>query len=109
MSAEYVEFYKYVMLRRFKVATNIIPDVGNGDALLTFSAITASAPSGGLIPVSGTNKDQFLFMINGQYIEHDLITISQSGSYLNVYVSTGSLGYAIETDDEITGWGKFRD
>jgi len=40
-------------------------------------------------------------------MEHDAITIKQSGSLFQVQVDTDSIGYVLEASDEILAWGKF--
>ena len=70
----------------------------------SFAAITASAPTG----LTATNENDFLFFINGQYMEHDAITIEQtSDTVFKLLVDTDSIGYNLEADDEIIAWGKF--
>ena len=69
----------------------------------SFNAITASAPTG----FSATNENDFIFFLNGQYMEHDALTIKQSGSLFQVEVNTDSIGYVLEASDEILAWGKF--
>ena len=69
----------------------------------SFTAVTASAPSS----LSTTNENDFIFFINGQYMEHDAITIQQAGSSLLLKVNNTSIGYDLETDDEILAIGKF--
>ena len=69
----------------------------------SFSAITASAPVG----QTATSENDFIFFINGQYMEHDALTIQQSGSVFLLQVDNDSIGYALESDDEIIGIGKF--
>ena len=69
----------------------------------SFTAVTASAPTG----LTATSEDDFLFFINGQYMEHDALTIKQAGSSLLLLVNTDSIGYSLESDDEIISWGKF--
>tara|TARA_R100001015_G_C4603618_1_gene158590 strand:+ start:123 stop:1103 length:981 start_codon:yes stop_codon:yes gene_type:complete len=69
----------------------------------SFNATTASAPTG----FTATNENDFIFFLNGQYMEHDAITIKQSGSLFQVQVDTDSIGYVLEASDEILAWGKF--
>ena len=69
----------------------------------SFTAVTASAPTG----LTTTNEQDFVFFINGQYMEHDAIAIQQAGSSLLVKVDNSSIGYDLEADDEIIAWGKF--
>tara|TARA_Y100000034_G_scaffold4490_1_gene5252 strand:- start:58 stop:186 length:129 start_codon:yes stop_codon:yes gene_type:complete len=40
-------------------------------------------------------------------MEHDALTIQQAGSTFYLKVDTDSIGYVLETDDEIISWGKF--
>ena len=67
------------------------------------SAVTASAPAG----FEATNENDFIFFINGQYMEHDAVTIQQSGATFLVKVDTSNIGYDLESDDEIISIGKF--
>jgi hypothetical protein len=69
----------------------------------SFTAVTASAPTG----MTDTTENDFIFFINGQYMEHDAIAIEQSSSVLLLKVDNDSIGYDLESDDEILVWGKF--
>ena len=69
----------------------------------SFTAVTASAPTG----LTSTTENDFVFFINGQYMEHNASAIQQKGSSLELHVNTGSIGYILESDDEILGIGKF--
>ena len=69
----------------------------------SFTAVTASAPTG----LTATNEQDFVFFINGQYMEHDALTIQQAGSTFHLIVNTTSIGYDLEDDDEIIAQGKF--
>ena len=69
----------------------------------SFTALTASAPTG----LTTTNEQDFVFFINGQYMEHDALTIQQAGSNFLLIVDTDSIGYDLEADDEIIASGKF--
>jgi len=69
----------------------------------SFNAISASAPTG----TTATSENDFIFFLNGQYMEHDALTIKQSGSLFQVLVDTDSIGYVLEASDEILAWGKF--
>tara|TARA_A100000164_G_scaffold367692_1_gene389951 strand:- start:1419 stop:2381 length:963 start_codon:yes stop_codon:yes gene_type:complete len=81
-----------------KLSTSIVPpDVAN------FTAVTASAPAG----LTSTSENDFLFFINGQYMEHDAISVKQEGVSFKLIVDNDSIGYNLETDDEIVAWGKF--
>ena len=73
-------------------------------ATASFAAVTASAPTGLL----ATNENDFVFFINGQYMEHDALKIFQkNGSTFELHVDTSSIGYSLEADDEIIAQGKF--
>ena len=88
----------YLRKQYFKTTTAItVP------ATASFTAVSASAPSG----MTGTTKNDFIFFINGQYMEHDALTIQQSGSYFYLNVNNDSIGYDLESDDEVLAIGKF--
>ena len=80
-----------------KVNSIIIPSTAS------FTAVTASAPAG----MTSTSENDFLSFINGQYMESDALTIQQVGSTFYLKVDTDSIGYELESDDEILVWGKF--
>ena len=67
------------------------------------SVFSASAPSG----MVSTNENDYLFFNNGQIMEHDALTIQQSGSTFMLKVDPSSIGYNLESADEIIGNGKF--
>ena len=69
----------------------------------SFTAVTASAPTN----LTAVSENDFVFFINGQYMEHDAISIQQAGASLLLKVNNDSIGYDLETDDEILAIGKF--
>ena len=69
----------------------------------SFTAVTASAPSS----LSSTSEEDFMFFINGQIMENDALTIQQSGTSFLLKVNSDSIGYDLESNDEIIAWGKF--
>ena len=69
----------------------------------SFTAVTASAPT----DLTATSENDFIFFINGQYMEHDAIEIQQNGSTLLLKVDNSAIGYDLEADDEILAVGKF--
>ena len=69
----------------------------------SFYAVTASAPSG----FTATSENDFMFFVNGTIAEHDALTVQQSGSKFYMLVNNNSVGYDLESDDEIVAWGKF--
>ena len=80
-----------------KTATSILNNTAS------FSAISASSPDG----VTATSETDFLFFNNGQAMEHDALTIQQSGSTFLLIVNPSSLGYNLVSDDVVKVWGKF--
>ena len=88
----------YLRKQFVKVASSLI-----GDSTASFSAVTASAPTG----MTATGENDFLFFINGQYIEHNAMGIEQTGSLFYLLVDTDNIGYTLENTDEIIAWGKF--
>jgi|TARA_R110002051_G_scaffold311008_1_gene384556 hypothetical protein len=69
----------------------------------SFSAVSASAPDG----ITATSENDFLFFNNGQIMEHNALTIEQSGSTFMLISDPSSIGYNLESDDEIKAWGRF--
>lgn len=69
----------------------------------SFTATTASAPSG----MTATSEDDFMFFMNGQMMEHDALTVQQSGSVFYLKLDNDALGYDLVNDDEVVAWGKF--
>ena len=68
----------------------------------SFTAITASAPSG----YTGTTIHDFMFFLNGVIMENDSLNIEQSGSIFLLKVNNSTLGYNLQSADEIVTWGK---
>ncbi|MAG26838.1 hypothetical protein CMI47_14955 [Candidatus Pacearchaeota archaeon] len=99
--------YTFVSESLFSYARNTTSkkaDTVTAPSTASFNSVyTASAPDG----FSSTNKDDFLFFINGQYMEHEAVTIRQEDSNLKLYIDSASLGMEFDADDEIVGWGKF--
>ena len=58
--------------------------------------------------MTATSENDFVFFINGQYMEHDALDIQQKNSVeFLLKVNTTSIGYSLESDDEILAIGKF--
>ena len=89
---------EYLRKQYYKASSAIL-----NTATASFTAVTASAPSG----QTATTEHDFIFFINGQYMEHDALTIEQSGSVFLLQVDTSGIGYELESDDEIISIGKF--
>ena len=96
--ADVASFPTYVRKQFVKISTGL-----TGTNTASFNAITASAPAG----LTSTSEHDFLFFINGQYMEHDAIEIQQAASTFLLKVDSDSIGYDLESDDEILAWGKF--
>ena len=88
----------YLRKQFFKTSTSI-----TAPSTASFTAVTASAPA----VLTSTSKNDFIFFINGQYMEHDALAIQQAGSTFHLKVDNDSIGYDLETDDEILAIGKF--
>jgi hypothetical protein len=91
-------FSTYLRKQYVKISTTLV-----NSATASFTAVTASAPGSMTI----TTEHDFLFFINGQYMEHDALEIQQAGSIIYLKVDTDGIGYELESDDEILAWGKF--
>ena len=69
-----------------------------------FVAVTASAPVG----MTQTSENDFMFFVNGMVMENDALTIVQNSSTnLSLTLNASELGYSLESDDEVIGFGKF--
>ena len=77
--------------------------ISNASTASFSSVASASAPTG----YTATSENDFIFFINGQYMEHDALTIQQAGSNFLLIVNTSGIGYTLESDDEILAIGKF--
>ena len=72
-------------------------------ATQSFTAITASAPTG----MSSTSKEDFIFFMNGAFMETDALNIQQSGSQFLLLINNNSIGYDVANTDELLAFGKF--
>ena len=69
----------------------------------SFTAVTASSPDG----TTSTSENDFIFFYNGNAMEHDALSIEQSGSQFLLKVNPNSIGYEISSNDTIKAWGRF--
>ena len=69
----------------------------------SFGAVTASSP--GIL--TNTSEVDFMFFNNGMLMEYNAIQIQQAGSNLLLKVDNNSIGYDLESGDEIVAFGKF--
>ncbi len=72
-------------------------------ATQSFTAVTASAPTG----LSSTSKEDFVFFMNGAFMETDALNIQQAGNQFLLLVNNDNIGYDITSADEILAFGKF--
>jgi len=98
IGASVTTFDTYIRKTFVKKASSI-----SNNSTASFTAVTASAPTG----LTATNEDDFVFFLNGQYMEHDALQIQQTGATFLLKVDTDSIGYFLESDDEIIAQGKF--
>ena len=89
---------EYLRKNFVKTTTSI-----SAPASASFTAVTASAPA----TLTSTTENDYIFFINGQYMEHDALEIQQVGSVFVLKVDNDSIGYNLESDDEILAIGKF--
>ena len=58
--------------------------------------------------MTATTENDFMFFINGMVMENDALTIVQNSSTdLRLTINSSELGYSLESDDEVIGFGKF--
>jgi len=88
----------YLRKNYVKVAAGI-----SGSSTASFEAITASAPTG----MTATNENDFIFFMNGGYMEHNALEVEQNGTSFLLKVDVTNMGYNLESDDEIIAHGKF--
>ena len=69
----------------------------------SFTATSASAPSG----YTATTEADFMFFVNGVIAEYDALTVQQSGTSFLLKVNNDSIGYDLQSGDEIVAFGKF--
>ena len=87
----------YLRKKFAKVATSITSTTAS------FTAVSASSPEG----LTSTTEDDFMFFNNGMIIEYDALKVMQKGSTFELHIDNSSLGYNLESDDEVVAWGKF--
>jgi hypothetical protein len=73
----------------------------------TFTAIFAQPGNGSSLPA--TTKSNFVFYVNGIYIDNAYITsfVENGGGTCTVTINTSNLGFILTSTDEITAIGKF--
>ena len=84
--------------KQLQADTITVPDT------FIFTGASISQPSS-LLPQ--TTISNFEFYVNGQNVPSSLASFNSYVGGISVTLNTGSLGYSLETDDEITAIGKF--
>ena len=79
-------------------------DIINVPDTFIFSGASILQPTS-LLPA--TTIANFEFYVNGQNIPSSLASFNSYEGGISVTFNTGSLGYSLETDDEIIAIGKF--
>ena len=90
---------------RYNVPRKASSAINNTTA--SFSAVTSSFPEGSTLTNPVTVVEDFLFFNNGMLMEPVGLSIRQNGDNFLLHVNTSSIGYPIDGDSEIVGWGKF--
>ena len=91
----------YINTNITKIAGSItIPNVA------TFtSASILQPPRGSSLPA--TTVSNFVFYINGQYVPSSTVSLLESGGNVVATFNTSSIGYSLNSTDEVTAIGKF--
>ena len=63
-------------------------------------------PVGSTLPPTSVNN--FYYYINGQNISPDLVTLVEAGGNVTLTFNTSSIGYSLESTDEVIAIGKFQ-
>ena len=69
------------------------------------TASLATAPGG--FDLNQTNNNDFLVFVNGAYVSPGLYSVAEESGNTIFTFTTSSLGYDLESDDEIIAYGKF--
>jgi hypothetical protein len=96
-----VKDLEYLDTNITKKATSIF---GGNTAVIIGAAVLQPGPLSSLPPTSINN---FTFYINGQYAPSSLVTLTEGGGNVTLLFDTISLGYTLESDDEVIAIGKF--
>jgi hypothetical protein len=85
--------------------TKIANTISGGNTAI-FVGVTILEP-GPLSTLPATSVDNFTFYINGKYESSSLVTLTEGGGNVTLVFNTVSLGYTLESDDEVIAIGKF--
>jgi len=94
--------FQYLDKRFSKLANNTAMTTNTATFLTSSLAI---APSG--FELNPTTNNDFLIFVNGAYVRPGLYSVAEDGGNTIFTFTTSSLGYGLESDDEIIAYGKF--
>ena len=94
--------FQYLDKRFSKLANNTAMTTNTATFLTSSLAI---APSG--FELNPTTNNDFLIFVNGAYVRPGLYSVAEDGGNTIFTFTTSSLGYDLESDDEIIAYGKF--
>ena len=89
--------------KRFSKLANNTAMTSNTATFLTSSL--AVAPAG--FELDGTSQNDFLVFVNGAYVRPGIYSVSEDSGNTIFTFTTDTLGYELESDDEIIAYGKF--
>ena len=75
------------------------------DTATFLTSSLATAPSG--FDLNQTNQNDFLVFVNGAYVTPGLYSVTEESGNTIFTFTTASLGYSLESDDEVIAYGKF--
>lgn len=102
--ADEEEVLNYLLSEKWKKADTITSNINGYSRIVFDNTIIYNAPNG----IADATKYDFLFFVNGLYMEHDALTISQGAYDLTVYSNIAQIGYEITQADEVFAWGFFQ-
>ena len=82
-------------------------DIISGGNTATFTGASMLQP-GPLSSLPPTTVNNFTFYINGQYAPSSLVTLVEDSGNIILTFNTVSLGYDLESDEEVLAIGKFQ-
>ena len=91
----------YINTNITKIANSVtIPNI----ATFTGTSIL-QPPAGSSLPATTVNN--FVFYINGQYVPSSTVSLLENGGNVVATFNTSSIGYSLNSTDEVTAIGKF--
>ena len=94
--------FQYLDKRFSKLASGT--DMTSNTATFLTSSL-AVTPGG--FDLNQTNNNDFLVFVNGAYVSPGLYSVAEESGNTIFTFTTSSLGYSLESDDEIIAYGKF--